>query len=303
MKRDWLLRWLALPIGPSQRREDAASAFSAGLDARGAGLVESGAAAVALRSEPWDSERFGFRAGKLELLACLDAAAGLEVVRTAVARARDAGLVHLACRVDSRDYPACGALAAAGFYLVDSVVTLSLERGAAIPAPRVPIRRAVEADAAQLERLSAETFSTRGDSYNRYLNDPNLPVEAVRRVYGHWARTSIGGPAADLTLVTCEADALTGFLTLKLPSEGVARVPLNAVDRRWRGRGLYSDLVRAGVREAFAAGADRVEVVTQLQQSAVQRAWHRLGAAPAGSAFSWHAWLGAGARAVPASAL
>jgi hypothetical protein len=114
----------------------------------------------------------------------------------------------------------------------------------------------------------------------------------VREVYSYWARTSLGGPAADLTFVMEEEGALAGFLTLVLPRDGVAKVPLNAVDARWRGRGIYGTLVRAGLAEAWKHGAERVEVVTQLQQLAVQRTWWRLGGAAQSSSMTWSLWLG-----------
>jgi ribosomal protein S18 acetylase RimI-like enzyme len=290
MTLDWLQSWAALPVAEGESRAQAAARWNAQLTGR-MDLIKVGPAALALRREPWDCAQLGIEAGKIELFTCPDPVTGEAVLEEALRLARSRGLKHLASRIDSRDYPAAAALGRAGFSLVDAVVTLSLRRGPQIPSPEHPVRRAIAQDADALAALGGEALSTPGDSFNRYLNDPRLPPGSARRVYAEWARTSIAGPAADLTLVLEEAEELLGFLTLAGPKEGLARVPLNAVSRRARGRGIYRSLVRAGLTEAFNRGAERVEIVTQLQQLAVQRTWYGLGAVPVGSSFSFHVML------------
>ena len=271
----WLQQWLPLPVRPGEPRAAAAVRFAQSLDACAASgtLVEGPGGVVCVRREPWDCERLGLEAGKLEHLAVADAEAGALLVERALQRAREQALVHLSCRLDSRDYPGAGALRRTGFDLVDLVVTLGLDLTSPPATAPAAVRRATAADADALAELSGRAFSTRGDSYNRYLNDAGLPPAAAREVYGHWARTSIAGPAADLTLLIEESGQLAGFLTLCLPADGVARVPLNAVDSRFRNRGLYRQLVLAALGEAGAAGARRIEITTQLQQAAIQRTW------------------------------
>jgi predicted N-acetyltransferase YhbS len=261
-------------------------------------LVEGEGGVVAVRREAWDCERLGLEAGKLEVLLARSEPGGRELVRRAVEKARALGLHHLTCRLDSRDYVGAAALQGAGFTLRDLLVTLAITRPSQPEPFPTGVRHATERDAERLAELSARCFSTPGDSYNRYLNDPHLPRAGVREVYAYWARTSLGGPAADLTLVVEEEGELAGFLTLVLPRDGVAKVPLNAVDPRWRGRGLYGTLVRAGLAEAWKHGAERVEVVTQLQQLAVQRTWWRLGGAAQSSSMTWSSWLGQGSERI-----
>lgn len=286
---EWLEGWACLPVQPGGSRREAAERLVRDLERRreAGQLVEGEGGVVAVRREAWDCERLGLEAGKLELLLARSEQGGRELLLRAVEKARAQGLVHLTCRLDSRDYTGAAALQGAGFCLRDLLVTLAVTR------PREPwafpagVRRATQRDAERLAELSARCFSTPGDSYNRYLNDPHLPRAAVREVYAHWARTSIGGPAADVTFVVEEEGELAGFLTLVLPRDGVAKVPLNAVDARWRGRGLYRELVRAALAESWLHGAERVEVVTQLQQLAVQRTWWRLGGTAQSSAMTW----------------
>jgi GNAT superfamily N-acetyltransferase len=291
---EWLERWPGLPVSPEGSRREAAERLVRELERRreAGQLVEGEGGVVAVRREAWDCERLGLEAGKLELLLARSEQGGRELVHRAVEKARAQGLVHLTCRLDSRDYTGAAALQGADFTLRDLLVTLAVTRPPEPEAFPAGVRRATEQDVEKLAELSARCFSTPGDSYNRYLNDPHLPQAGVREVYAYWARTSLGGPAADLTFVVEEEGELAGFLTLVLPREGVAKVPLNAVDARWRGRGLYRTLVKAGLAEAWKHGARRVEVVTQLQQLAVQRTWWRLGGAAQSSSMTWSRWLG-----------
>jgi GNAT superfamily N-acetyltransferase len=293
---EWLEAWPCLPVPPEGSRREGAERLVRELERRreAGQLVEGEGGVVAVRREAWDCERLGLEAGKLELLIARSERGGRELLQRAVEKARGQGLVHLTCRLDSRDYTGAAALQGAGFSLRDLLVTLAVTRPKEPAEAPTGVRRATERDVERLAELSARCFSTPGDSYNRYLNDPHLPLAGVREVYAYWARTSLGGPAADLTLVVEEEGELAGFLTLVLPRDGVAKVPLNAVDARWRGRGLYRTLVQAGLAEAWKHGAQRVEVVTQLQQLAVQRTWWRLGGAAQSSSMTWSLWLGDG---------
>lgn len=259
--------------------------------------VESHGASVVLRREPWDCEQLGLEAGKIEKLRAPDEGAARDALKRAVEQARAVGLRHLAARVDTTDRIALVALQAAGFRLVDTVVTLSLWLSAGWSlatesSAHVKLRWATAEDSITLAELSSAAFSDPAASFNRYLNDGGFSEEQVRRVYGTWARTSIGGPAADATLLSYDDTGMTGFLTLKFPgADGVARVPLNAVAAAHRGRGVYRSLVVEAAREMQRRGASRLDVTTQLQQLAVQKTWWRLGARAISSSYSMHLWL------------
>ncbi len=252
-------------------------------------------ATIVLRREPWDCAQLGLESAKLERLSTRDAAAALAVVRRAVAEAKARGFVHLASRVDTGNRAGARALQAAGFQLVDTVVHLSIARGAfegtAVAVPGFTLRWATAEDADAIGELCAEAFSDPAASFNRYLNDPRLGRQQVRRVYFTWGSTSVGGPASDSTLVVTQGARLAGCLTLQRPdASGTARVPLNAVDGSFRGRGLYRWLVVEAARRMFEQGAARLAVTTQLQQRALQKTWWRLGGALDGSSYSFHLW-------------
>ena len=248
-------------------------------------------ARVSLRREPWDCDRLGFEAAKVENLVANDAQAARAVLTLALKEARKQRYRLLTSRLETHERVGNAVLPALGFYLVDTTLLIELDRRAT----RMPkgVRLATADDASALAKLSADAFSDPKSSFNRYLNDPHLSREAVREVYGVWAATSMGGPAADVTFVTEASEGLTGFITLVLPkTDGIATVPLNAVVPQQRGKGLYAKLVAAALSHAWKHGAKRVRIRTQLQQLAVQRAWYRLGARPIGSAHTWNAWLG-----------
>jgi GNAT superfamily N-acetyltransferase len=249
-------------------------------------------ASVVLRREPWDCDRLGFEAAKVEHLSAKNEAGAVAVLKDALEAAKKARYRLLTCRLESTDRLGNAVLPQLGFYLVDTTLLLELELRQPPPMPR-GVRRATQDDADALAKLSADAFSDKAHSFNRYLNDPHLSRKTVREVYGVWAATSMGGPAADLTFLTEEDGKPTGFITLVLPKQDdAAVVPLNAVAEAHRGKGLYRRLVDAALAHAGEAGAKRIRIRTQLQQVAVQRAWYRLGAIPVGSTHTWNAWLG-----------
>lgn len=252
-------------------------------------------AKVILRREPWDCAQLGLESAKVEGLEAPDAASAEAVVRRAIEAARARGFVHLASRVDTGDRLGTRALQAAGFQLVDTVVHLSVTpasfKGPVADVPGFSLRWATADDAQAIGELSAQAFSDPGATFNRYLNDPRLTREQVRKVYFTWGSTSVGGPAADATLVVLQGARLAGYLTLKHPDAGgKARVPLNAVDDAFRGQGLYRWLVSEAARRMFERGATKLEVTTQLQQRAVQKTWWQLGGVLDGSSYSFHLW-------------
>jgi hypothetical protein len=256
--------------------------------------IRVGDSCLTLRREPWDCAQLELEAAKLEHLSFRDEEEGRETLRAALSRA--AGRFHhLAARLDTSERVSAGALHAEGFRLVDCVVHLSLaldRETAPAVVPGFELRMAGAEDAAAMGALAADAFSDPSASFNRYLNDPGFTNAQVRRVYDTWARSSIGGAGADSSLVIYEGDALVAFLTLKhTDAAGVARVPLNAVSMRVRGRGLYRWLVTAAAAQQRAHGGQRLDVTTQLQQLAVQRTWWQLGAVQTGSAYSFHRWL------------
>lgn len=250
-----------------------------------------------VRREEWDCTQLGLEVGKLEEIHLDDdPKSSVDLIGEALRVAKDLGLVHLAARVQTSERHVVRALQAGGFRLVDTVVTLRLPladlRDDLRPPAGVTIREAEAADGGRLGELAAEAFSDPLSSFNRYLNDGGFSRAQVRKVYETWARTSVGGPAADGTLVACIDDRIVGFLTMKWAgADGTGRVPLNAVDARVRGRGIYRALVLRAARVMAGRGARRLDVTTQLQQLAVQRTWWGLGAQATGSAYSFHLWL------------
>jgi hypothetical protein len=259
-------------------------------------IVVSGGSAK-LRREPWDCDRLGVETAKVENLVVAHGAAGqalsLEIVRIG----RVEGFTLLASRVNTEERRVASCLQLGGFRLVDTVLTLecSTAASAALSAPAgYSVRTAIAADREALGELAADAFTNPNDTFNRYLNDTFLPMSAVRDVYRTWVVTSIEGPAAHLTLAVEHQNEPIAFNTLSFSPQGCAKVGLNAVRSEHRGRGLYRLLVEESLREARSRGNQRISIVTQLQQLAVQHVWLKLGAAPVAAAHSFHRWLGDG---------
>lgn len=137
---EWFERWEALPLKAGQDRRAAALELRSELERRagqGELIVENDALAV-LRREPWDCDRLGLEAAKLDGLVIQRPQAGRALLEAALASARKKGFVHLCARLDTRDRLGPRALQEAGFYLVDTAVTLGLDKPSSWPEPEPP---------------------------------------------------------------------------------------------------------------------------------------------------------------------
>jgi RimJ/RimL family protein N-acetyltransferase len=255
-------------------------------------------AAVVARTLPWDSDFFGVPMGRLDyVLAAPDAStAHLEtaLART-LAAAKEAGLRHLAARVDVADLHAMGVLEAAGFRTMDALVTYIMRpRKDAHPEVRPvgTIRDAGPADAAAIVDITEEAYrGYRG----RFHLDPHLSSERADALYPAWARACADRTMADTVLVAEDgAGAVTGYLAYRR-REPVSRVAgavfgggLGAVRRD--SPGAYTGLIQEGSKRAHAAGAVS-ECQTQNYNFPVIRVYEAAGFHYVRAEYTLHAWL------------
>lgn len=241
-----------------------------------------GQALVGLTTLAWDTEQFGFPAGRLDYLITRDAsgaplkdpAAGYALARraaeAAVAHAASLGIRHLSARFDSRDLPQVQACEAAGFELVDAILKFALHdtEWAGLPPlpPGVALRDAVAADIEPLAALAA-----RGFIYDRFHNDPALPAGVADRVHAAWLTNAVKGKTGDGVVVADVDGRPAGFFILALDKAAgqhfdcpVGTLVLITVDATLRRRGVALALSHGSVAWLKERGARRFEVGTQL---------------------------------------
>lgn len=256
-------------------------------------------AAVVARPLAWDSQFFGVPMGRLDyVLASADATADhLEAaVADTLHAARGAGLRHLAARVDVADLRTMAVLEAAGFRLMDALVTYIMRPGKD-PHPDVrPVGTLRDAEPADTDAIVALTAEAYQGYRGRFHLDPHLPSDRADALYPTWARACAERRMADTVIVAEDATGgITGYLAYRR-REPVSRLAmplfgggLGAVRRDTPG--AYTGLIQEGSKRAHAAGAVS-ECQTQNYNFAVIRVYEAAGFHYVRAEYTLHAWLG-----------
>jgi len=232
---------------------------------------------------PLEEERFGVRTMRVNSFERAALPALL-----AFCRANAVGLVIARC--PSEDVASAQALEESGGRLMDTLLYYSLELAkkpqAALPA-RLRLARAEEVE--PLVAIAAESFrGYRG----HYHADPRLERAACDATYIDWVRRSVLDGKVAEAVYTCEIEgSLAAFATLRANSPEEGEGVLFGVAPWAQGRGIYADLIRAGIEWCRARGMARMVVSTQVTNLAVQKVWVRQGFEPSGSYFTFHLWL------------
>ena len=133
-------------------------------------------------------------------------------------------------------------------------------------------------DADDLRRLVRESYA---DYTGHYRANPLFDPDDVTAGYVEWVEHTV--TLGELVTVW-EDGQLSAFMTTQ-PEEDNLEYVLSGVDKRWRGRGTYTQLLLAGEDIAVARGLRFVSLSTQAQNAVAQRSWARLGYEPV-TAFS-----------------
>jgi hypothetical protein len=257
--------------------------------------------AVALfRGLEWDSRFFGVPMARLDwLLRGVQTSPGTLSAAVSgtldILRAR--GVRHVTARSDVADMDLVAALEAAGFRLMDGLVTYYTHPRGPAPTSVREVGRVRPLEPADVDEVLAITQEAYHGFRGRFHLDPHLPADRSAEFYLEWARQCCAGRMADRIVV---ADDGTGNLhgwasTRRIePASTVGGVTLWAGSlgacRRNR-PGAYAGLIRALAAENHAAG-DVTETQTQNHNIATVRIYDAVGARYVRSDYTFHAWLG-----------
>jgi hypothetical protein len=260
-------------------------------------LLDGGEEAMAVaRVLAWDSRFFEIPMGRVDyVLASSDHLVPCVIERTVEAlRAR--GVRHISARVDVADVATVAACEANGFRLMDALVTYITRPGKEPPnnVREVGTIRPFEPrDAAELLEIASAAYAGfRG----RFHLDPHIADDRCDAFYVEWARQSLGGTMADMTLVSEGADGrLLGFLAFRRrePVSSVGRVPvfgggLGAC--RTDTPGAYAGLIRSGTLWAHTHGGV-AECQTQNYNFPTIRIYEAVGAHYVRAEYTLHRWV------------
>jgi dTDP-4-amino-4,6-dideoxy-D-galactose acyltransferase len=100
--------------------------------------------------------------------------------------------------------------------------------------------------------------------YSRFLNDPNLPLEKARQIYGDIAKNSFQKTGRFFATIT-RAETIAGFLLFSInASNFTSTIELVAIDQNHKGRGIGRSLIRALETYVHGKGVAEIRVGTQL---------------------------------------
>lgn len=228
-----------------------------------------------------DSKRFGVTVARIDNVTAQDIAAAEEFCA-----ANNVKLLMARC--DTGDTPAAQAMEKRGFLLMDTLMYFKIDFSKKGPPPLresdLPIRPVKQGEEEAVKQLSHDAFS--GYKGGHYHSDPRLDPVKCAEAYGDWAYNSALKKAADEVLIA-EADGVPGgFMTLKKDGE----IPLAVVRPDLQKRGIYSALLSHAAHWQKNNNSPSAFTGTQVNNTAVQKAFVRSGFEPDRSVYTFHKW-------------
>jgi ribosomal protein S18 acetylase RimI-like enzyme len=210
----------------------------------------------------FEAEFFGGPVWRYDFTRASDPA---EVAAAAASR----GVRLVTCRIPADDPRAVAGLEAAGFRLIERLVTFNR---AILPVPDVG--RSVKPATAQ-DRDACVAIALAALRQDRYHADPRIDHRIADAIKAAWVSNNLGG-RADLSLVARNpAGEVVGFNQL-LRTGREAVIDLIAVAPTAQHQGYGKAMVAAGLR-AYASHADTMRVGTQGSNRASLALYHTVG--------------------------
>jgi len=215
--------------------------------------VACGNETVTLEPLSWDTQVLGLNSARVVDIAGSSATPDYAALTS---KLRSLGFQYVIARRPQAEWSRFRAFEAAGFQLVDGILSYRRELGS-VPHATGNFRVATAADATAVGEMAARTFV-----YSRFHNDPLLSGKMAAHVHNEWAKNSVLGKAADCVWLAEENGRLMGFCTGKISGE-TGSIVLLAVDKNFSGRGLGHNLSYKVCEWFKLQGAKVVTVQTQ----------------------------------------
>ncbi len=236
-------------------------------------------ALVAWSPLAWDSEQFGFPAGRIELLFArgeYQEARRLKssLVAEALEGCSGARIRHVTARVDTGDMSSIHALEKNGFEIIDQIQTLGFRLS---DAPAVERRdNPCKVGLFALEHLNDILSLARTlYQFDRFHSDPSLPNGVADRLHEAWMRNSCLNGTADAVLVATVEDRVASYVTVKVDlaaskalGKRMATIVLVATAEWARSKGMARSATLAALDWCRDQGVAAVLVGTQLRNIA-----------------------------------
>ena len=198
----------------------------------------------------------------------------------------------LIVRCATSEFGAVHAMERAGFLLMDTLVYYSRDLARRpIPARMgsIPIRPIRPGEEEVVKSIAVESF--RG-YFGHYHADERLEKYKCDEAYEYWAyRSCVSRDVADEVLVAEHGGSVSAFCTFRVNAQEEGEAVLSGVSPSAQRRGIYRELLIAGMEWCLSRGSVRMVLSTQITNIAVQKVWVRLGSEPTHACYTLHKWL------------
>ncbi|HPR32710.1 MAG TPA: GNAT family N-acetyltransferase [Prolixibacteraceae bacterium] len=230
-----------------------------------------------LEALPWDSSLFGYPVAKAlaDPFQRHEMEELLETIRNEKIR-----LTYLFCPPLSEEMHR--AILTLGFRFVDEKRTYS--KNTEMHPSSCKIRTYQEPLTESMIALSLQS-----GIFSRFATDPGFQNREYEKLYTEWIRRSVSGEIAISTLVA-ESDLQTAGLITLGEKNGHAEIGLLAVEERFRGEKIGSELIKAADSLACESGFNQIDVVTQGQNQPACRLYEKMNFTLSRTVFVYHYW-------------
>jgi GNAT superfamily N-acetyltransferase len=261
---------------------------------------------AALGELKWDTKHFARKMGQIDLRASAASkrrrqlASGL-LISELLKKAKETRFNHLSLKIDNKLVDEIDRAERAGFLYMASLISYCLnlkDFKSSLSLDKIDIKPARKTDHKAIKKIAHDSFSNINDWLDRFHADINLPKKLSDHLYVQWINNCLKGAEADMVLASFIKNKPVGFISAKTDKAikkhlglKVATIPLNAVSKKYRGRGIYKYLVNSLLIDLKNKGYDAAIITTQLSTRAVAKTWLSMGASIFSSRMVFHKTL------------
>lgn len=188
--------------------------------------------------------------------------------------------VFIHTKIDTLNVEAVKLLESYGFNVIDTNITFekNIINDKKEIAAKVRITRQEDLD-------SVVSIAETNFFYSRFHLDPDIAKTTANEIKAQWVKAYFKKQRGDQMLVVQISSNVVGFILL-LFKDGVIVIDLIAIDKKYRGKGLGGDLIKA--TEAMYSNKNKIIAGTQIANISSIRLYEKSGFKLSGSKYVLH---------------
>lgn len=135
-------------------------------------------------------------------------------------------------------------------------------------------RLASQDDLEDCIRITKQSFVEIEDGINRFNLDPHFDKDKIEKYYLEWIKNCFNKTSADEVIIYKYKEIIKGFASIKKIDNDIYNIPLNAVDRASRQKGIYRDTINWIIDKLDG----KINTRAYLGNIAAQKVWLGMGA-------------------------